>query len=637
MAVEVGTVGTVPIVSKDRIEAGSINIPIGKLPTSVYCEDTQTTRSAGDIASRVIDDLNSALAAKNPQSVASLFVDNGYWRDHLGLSWDFRTLNSRQKIADFLAGGIRLEKVEIDNSSPFRAPHFGPIDGGIGEVKGVEFFINFTSDVGSGFGVARLAEVTKDQWEIFTFYTALQNLNGHEERLRHQRPRGVDHGGDPTRKNWQERRAAESNFDGKEPQVLIIGAGQGGLIAAARLKMLGVETLVIDREDRIGDNWRRRYRQLVLHDPVWLDHLPYIPFPPTWPIFTPKDKLADFFESYASLLELNVWTKTNLVSSSWDDDKNQWTVTLERQQHDGSKESRTFHPHHVILATGHSGKKNFPSFKGADAFQGDLLCHSSDFPGANPASKGKNAVVVGCCNSGHDIAQDFYEKGYNVTMVQRSSTLVISSNALVEVGLKGLYEEDGPPTEDADAWLISLPSEILKGQQIKVTKAQNQFDKNTLEGLKKAGFQVDMGPQDAGLFLKYFQRGGGYYIDVGASQLIVDGKIKIKQGQEISQVLANSIEFADGSTLPADEIVFATGYQNMHTEARAILGDALADRVGSVWGFDKEGEFRSMWRPSGHPAFWYMGGNLFFCRYYSKFLALQIKAIEEGIKKEGSR
>lgn len=395
--------------------------------------------------------------------------------------------------------------------------------------------------------------------------------------------------------------------------------------------MLGIGTLMIDQNDRVGDNWRKRYHQLVLHDPVWFDHLPYVPFPSNWPIFTPKDKLAEFFECYVKLLELNVWTRTTLTGSSWSDASKQWTVQLQRQKEDGSTETVTLRPRHIIQATGHSGKKNMPEFKGASSFQGTRLCHSSDFRGADPDSRGKKAVVVGSCNSGHDIAQDYYEKGYEVTMVQRSSTCVVSSSAITEIALKGLYEESGPPTEDADLWLWSIPPELFKAQQLKVTGVQNQHDRATLEGLERAGFQVDRGPDDAGLFLKYFQRGGGYYIDVGASQLIADGKIAVKHGQEITEIRPHGIRFADGTELEADEIVLATGYQNMRTQARLLFGDELADRVGDVWGFDREGEFRTIWRRSGHPGFWFMGGNLALCRYYSRLLALQIKATELGL------
>lgn len=409
------------------------------------------------------------------------------------------------------------------------------------------------------------------------------------------------------------------------------GAGQGGLTAAARLKMLNVDTLVIDQEERIGDNWRRRYHQLVLHDPAWFDHMPYLPFPSSWPVFTPKDKLAEFFESYVKLLELNVWTRTEVKSSSWNEGTKEWTVVLEQKKDDGTTETRTLHPRHVIQATGHSGKKNAPVFKGMENFKGDRICHSSEFPGAKPESKGKKAIVIGSCNSGHDIAQDYFEKGYDVTMVQRSSTCVVSSTSITDIGLKGLYEEGGPPTEDADLYLWSIPPELFKTQQVKVTKVMNTADAKTIEGLEKAGFKVDRGPMDAGLLVKYLQRGGGYYIDVGASQLIVDGKIKVKQGQEISEVLPHGLRFEDGSELEADEIVFATGYQNMRTQARIIFGDEVADRVGDVWGWDAEGEMRTIWRRSGHPGFWFMGGNLALCRYYSRLLALQIKALEVGV------
>ncbi|GFF93610.1 probable indole-3-pyruvate monooxygenase YUCCA11 [Aspergillus udagawae] len=625
---------TVPISdhpSKDRIEPGSFNVPVGKFPKTA----SSTSIDAAKVASEVIDRLNGALNQKNYKAVSDLFLEDGYWRDHLGLSWDYRTVKGSENIARFLEDSARLAQIDIDQSSPFRAPHVGPIDA-FGEVTGVEFFTTFANDAGHGRGVVRLAE--KDGvWKIFTVFTTLQELKGHEEAVNTRRPLGVQHGAQPGKRNWQDRRTSDFEFEGKNPVVLVIGAGQSGLTVAARLKMLNIDALVIDEEDHIGDNWRRRYHQLVLHDPVWFDHLPYLPFPPNWPIFTPKDKLAEFFEAYAKLLELNVWTRTKLKSSSWSDEKKQWTVVLERRRVDGSVESRTLHLQHVIQATGHSGEKSLPKFKGMESFKGDRICHSSEFTAANPASKGKKAVVVGSGNSGHDIAQDFYEKGYDVTMVQRSTTCVISSESIVEIGLKGLYEEAAPPTEDSDLYLWSIPSELFKAQQIKLTAAQNQRDAAILQGLNKAGFKVDMGSDNAGLLMKYLSRGGGYYIDVGGSQLIVDGKVKVKQGQEITEVLPHGLRFADGTQLEADEIVFATGYQNMKTQARAIFGDEVADRVESVWGFNEEGEMRTIWRQSGHPGFWYMGGNLALCRYYSRLLALQIKALVEGITIYGAK
>ncbi|PWY93439.1 flavin-binding monooxygenase-like protein [Aspergillus sclerotioniger CBS 115572] len=609
--------------SKVHVEPGSFNVPVGKFPQT----SSSTDVNAAQVASQLVEKINTALSKGDVQAICDLFLEDGFWRDHLCLTWDFHTAKGRDNIFSLLKSARLPSKIEIDSSSPFKGPYLGPIDA-FGDVTGVLFFITLSDSLSNGRGLVRLAE--KDgEWKIFTFFTSMVGFVDHAEAVDHKRPLGAQHGENPDRKNWQDRRTADINAEGKSPTVLVVGAGQSGLTIAARLKMLGIDALVIDEEDRIGDNWRRRYHQLVLHDPVWFDNLPYVPFPPNWPIFTPKDKLAEFFECYAKLMELNVWTKTGIKKSSWDGQEKVWTIDLQRRKEDGTVETRTIQPRYIVQATGHSGKKNLPNFKGIDSFQGDRICHSSEFPGANPESKGKKAVVVGACNSGHDIAQDYYEKGYDVTIVQRSSTCVISSQAIVDIGLKGLYEEDGPPNEDADLYLWSIPSELFKAQQIKITRLQNQRDQATLEGLERAGFQVDRGPNEAGLLVKYLQRGGGYYIDVGASQLIVDGKVKVKQGQEITEILPHGLRFADGTELEADEIILATGYQNMSTQARIIFGDEGAE-VNDVWGFDERGEMR-MWRRTGHPGLWLMGGNLALCRYYSRLLALQIKALELGV------
>lgn len=265
-----------------------------------------------------------------------------------------------------------------------------------------------------------------------------------------------------------------------------------------------------------------------------------------------------------------------------------------------------------------------------EGFQGSLLAHSSSFPGARPHNARNKAIIVGAYNSAHDICQDYVENGYDVTMVQRSTTCVVSSASILE-GNRGVHEEGGPPTEDADLGVWAMPVEVMKAVHLEGTKTQQVSDGATLRGLARAGFKVDRGPDECGLTVKYYQRGGGYYIDVGASQLIVDGKIKVKQGQEVVEVLPRGLKFADGTELEADEVVFATGYQNMKTQARAIFGDKVAARLGDVWGIDESGELRALSRDSGHPGFWYHGGNLAICRYLSRVLALQIKAQLEGL------
>ncbi|KAM5367517.1 hypothetical protein ACJA88_011484 [Fusarium oxysporum] len=565
---------SIPRTSRAWAVPGSTNIALAKFPSATKKPSSSNPQ---EIATSLVSAFNTALKNKDLTSLARLFSEDGFWRDHLALSWNFRTVQGPSNILSFLKScseskdGLRLTKIEVDSSAPVRQPQFLPIDGA-GEVQGVQFFFEIETVRGKGLGLARLIE-ENGEWKIFTFYTRIQELKGFEEAINDHRSRGVEHGGKPGRKNWAQRREAEADFaDGSDPAVLIVGAGQAGLTAAARLKMLGVEALAIDQNDR-----------------------------------------------------------TSLVETKWDDANKRWDVTVERTKEDGTKERRTLHPRHLIQATGHSGKKNMPDMKGISDFKGDRLCHSSEFSGARDNSQGKKAIVVGSCNSGHDIAQDFLEKGYDVTMVQRSSTHVVSSKAITDIGLKGVYSEDGPPVDDADLLIHGLPIPVFKALSVTTCQKQADFDKDILSGLNKAGFKTDAGPDGAGLLLKYFQRGGGYYIDVGASQLIADGKIKVKHGQEIETVLPHGLRFADGSELEADEIVFATGYQNMRTQTRVMFGDAIADKVNDVWGFNDEGEMRTIWQKSGHPGFWYHGGNLAMCRYYSKLLALQIKGLEEGL------
>ncbi|RCI16774.1 hypothetical protein L249_1718 [Ophiocordyceps polyrhachis-furcata BCC 54312] len=618
-------------------EPPAFSLPLAVFPSA--SPPPETVRPEHE-AEALLKTLNRALSQADYRAAANLFTDQGFWRDHLALSWRFRTLKGRDGICKFLEecaksrDGFRIKSFSLDSGSPSRKPHVAPVDA-VGKVVGIHAFFLFETAIGSGEGLMRLL-LQHGQWAIFTFYTSLRELRGHEELTFDRRPVGVDHGEHLCRKNWSEKRRLEGEVgQDNNLSVLIVGAGQGGLTAAARLKMLGLDALIIDQNDRVGDNWRKRYHHLVLHDAVWYDHMPYIPFPPNWPIFTPKDKLAQFFEAYAMLLELNVWMKTTVKSCKWDEHRKRWSVTVSRVMDDGSTQARTLHPRHIIQATGHSGLKYQPEIKGSDSFKGDVFCHSSEFAGARKGTSGKRAVVVGCCNSGHDIAQDYFENGYDVTMIQRSGTIVVSSSSVTDVILNPLFTEGGPPVEDGDLNLHGTPISVFKAIQKEKTQICRRNDLETLTALDRAGFKLSYGPQDTGFYMAYLESGGGYYIDVGASKLISDGKIKIKQGHEVAEILPHGVRLADGSELEADEIILATGYQNMKSHTKQIFGSHVSDRVNDVWGVNSEGEMRTIWQDSGHPGFWFHGSNLGMCRYFSRLLALQIKGLEEGLYKYG--
>ena len=206
-----------------------------------------------------------------------------------------------------------------------------------------------------------------------------------------------------------------------QPYVLIVGGGQGAIGLGARLRQLGVPAIIAEKNERAGDSWRKRYKSLCLHDPVWYDHLPYIDFPKNWPVFSPKDKIGDWLEMYAKVMELNYWTKTTVKSAKYDPKKKEWAVVVDR---DGKEV--TLKPKQLVFATGMSSKPNLPRFKGMETFKGEQH-HSSAHPGPD-GYKGKKVVVIGSNNSAHDICAALYEAGVDVTMVQRSSTHIVRSS-----------------------------------------------------------------------------------------------------------------------------------------------------------------------------------------------------------------
>ena len=213
---------------------------------------------------------------------------------------------------------------------------------------------------------------------------------------------------------WAEQRQKEAEDLGSttQPDVLVVGGGQAGIALGARLRQLGVPSLVIDKHPRPGDQWRSRYKSLCLHDPVWYDHLPYLKFPDTWPVFSPKDKIGDWLESYVTVMEVPYWSSTTATSASYSDEAQEWTVTVEREG-----KPVTLRPKQLVLATGMSGKPNIPDLPGRDVFRGDQH-HSSAHPGPD-AYAGKRCVVIGSNNSAFDICGALYEHGADVTMVQR--------------------------------------------------------------------------------------------------------------------------------------------------------------------------------------------------------------------------
>ena len=220
----------------------------------------------------------------------------------------------------------------------------------------IEAWVEFETETGRGQGVLRLID-----GKAWTLLTTLDELKGYEQSAGFTRPKGVNHGADPERRSWLEERTREAEELGYEtqPYVVIIGGGQGGIALGARLRQLDVPTIIVERNERPGDSWRKRYKSLCLHDPVWYDHLPYIKFPANWPVFSPKDKIGDWLEMYTRVMELNYWGSTTAQRARYDEEAVEWTVTVER---DGAEV--TLRPKQLVMATGMSARPRMPEFPG---------------------------------------------------------------------------------------------------------------------------------------------------------------------------------------------------------------------------------------------------------------------------------
>ena len=575
-----------------------------------------------------LSDFNAAIKVSANKSgeckktLEQLFLKESYWKDALAFTWCLETYCGANVIAEKLQhttaensiGQLELDKNATPPSLVNRAG-----------TEVIEAFLTFNTSVARCRGILRLSPDKGEPAGLraWTFFTAIDALVEFEEKTYRNRPTGESYSREFQGPNWLDKRIAAAGYKDREPDVLVVGGGQAGLSIAARLTQLGVDTLIVDRNKRVGDNWRNRYHALTLHNQLHVNHLPYMPFPPTWPTYIPKDMLALWFESYAAAMELNFWCDMDVISASFNDKKQRWLVELSTV--DGTR--RKVSPRHMVMATGVSGIPNLPDIESLSSFAGPTI-HSSQYKDGDDWS-GKRALVIGCGNSGHDIAQDLHSSGASVTMIQRSPSLVVNIEPSAQFPYK-LYDE-GRGNDECDFITTSMPTPLVRQAHRHFTKAARSADKTLLEGLKNIGFKLDFGDDDTGWQFKYLTRGGGYYFNVGCSNLLVDGKIDLVQFGQIAHFTQSGMTMSDGKKIEADIIILATGYKPQEVLVKKIFGDDVATRVGPIWGFGEGLELRNMYCQTGQPGLWFIAGSFAQCRINSKYLALQIKAVEEGI------
>ncbi|MFT3864955.1 MAG: NAD(P)/FAD-dependent oxidoreductase [Solirubrobacterales bacterium] len=557
----------------------------------------------------------AALAAGSAEQLTGLFTEAATWRDFMAFSWDVSNRIGRDELITRL-----LDWNGAAGAGEFAlTPEQDPV---IAEGN-IQAFFDFTTAERIDRGYAYLVP-GGDGWVAATLETQADALQRFPESTGHNRPQGKTHGVVQNRTRWTNDRAEEIAFEHSEPAAVVLGAGHNGLSIAARLSALDVPTLVIDREPRVGDVWRKRYASLALHSILHVDHLPYMPFPKTWTAHTPKDKLADFLEYYSHALDLNVWTGTTFLDASYDADASVWTIRVERP--DG--QVRELHPRQFVVAAGLNGTPKIPDVPGLDKFEGEYA-HSGAYQDAADQA-GKKVLVVGAGVSAHEMAHDLYEHGAEVTMMQRGATYVINFDTFNKFWF-GLYTEDQDlPIEFADQVAYSMPNLIGDEINKQLVELAKEEDKELLEALEARGFKLEWGPEGTGIIGAHMAGRDSYQINIGASELIADGRVELKSGVELAEVKEHSAVFTDGSEIDVDLILFATGYEQLWDHIQPTLGGAAAE-ITKVYGRAEDGEYANVWRRSAQPGLWFGTGFVGMARFHSKFMTLLIKAIEEGI------
>ena len=549
--------------------------------------------------------------------LSNLFFEDSHWRDILALTWKIQTVSGKSKVIENLLNKIMEVSAKSFQIDQRRTPPREVIRAG---ENVIEVILRFKTKFGNCESVIRLCEdqERKGNFKAWSILTALSDLNSSNKKNIEQYQNILEG------PNWLDKRNEDRLYKNREPEVIVIGSGQAGLSIAARLKQQNIDTLIVDKNERVGDNWRNRYHSLKLHNQTHVNHLPYMPFPSTWPTFIPKDKLAGWFEYYVESMELNVWTNTKFIGAEYNENKKHWNVKLKLS----NGTIKIMKPKHIVMAVGVSSVPNRNKIPGINDYKGKVI-HSVDYDSGKHYD-GKNVLVYGTGTSAHDVAQDLYVHGANVKIVQRSPSMVVNVEPSAQLPYQ-LYNE-GPNTDDCDLITISSPLEVLKKTHQLLTQKTKKIDKPLLDKLTSVGFKLEYGEENSGWQFKYLTRGGGYYFNVGASDLIADGKIKVIQFSDIVNFLSSGIEMKSGEKFDVDLMVTATGYKGQEYVVEELFGKPVVDKIGPIWGFDDERqELRNMWIQTKQPGLWFHAGSLAQCRIFSKFLALQIKATQEGI------
>jgi cation diffusion facilitator CzcD-associated flavoprotein CzcO len=449
------------------------------------------------------------------------------------------------------------------------------------------------------------------RWKIWILSTRLDHLDGCPED--------------------QDLLRAPKQQDGRpstfEVDVFIVGGGNAAAALAARLKALGVSNIMADRNANVGDNWMMRYDSLKFHVPTSYCGLPYSDYPPELQDKTlKKDDLAAHLRNYVETFKLDVIGSVEIIKTTLNED-GRWRVEFRTPDGEYSVFAK-----HLVQATGIGSQIPYtPDIQEQKAYRG-IAIHSSQYKNADKLKDQgvKSVCVVGSASTAFDVIEDCYNAGLKVTMIVRSPQYLVPLEYIRhEFGL-GAYNKG---VEASDAMFMMMPTIVDSqlGQALFAQLASQEPDRYST--LREAAFPViDSRDPNAALMHNLIERGGGHYVDTGATKLLAEGKVAFRAGVEPKAYTESGLRLSDDSNLDADAVIWCTGYADK--DARETFADIMkiTSPVDATWGVDEEGEIRGMWkRHSKVDNYWFMGGFTQQHRWHSRTLAQQIKASLMGV------
>ncbi|KAF5565830.1 K+ transport flavoprotein [Fusarium phyllophilum] len=605
--------------------------PIPVLPPTIVEKISFKDVDPSDQATAVVKAFHDALRDNDIQALQGcFFADQAYWKDALAFTYHLRTFYTPSVIASNLLETNKMRGPSMRwnmESAAFVAAT--PV------LQFIDIALSFRTLSPAASCSARivLLPVGSDQgkleWKIWILSTKLENLNGHPENESLLQLPGRN----------------LSSLTEIDTDVFIIGGGNAAAALAARLKTFGVESIMAERNARVGDNWAKRYDSMKFHVPTSFCDMPYMSYPKELRSLhrLSKDELANHLSQYVASFNVNVITSAAIKSTVYETPSEQWKIEL--QTPTGAV---TVSAKQLVQATGVSSQKPYvPTVANAEVYKG-INIHSSDYKSERAlVEQGvKSVLIIGSANTAFDILGDCHAAGLKPTIVVRSPTYICPFEYICNDVSLGAYNFD---VARGDRMFLMLPSAVEGQLARNLFRALAFQEPDRYTALREAGFPVlDSADPNQALFSNLIERAGGHYVDVGGTDIIAKGKVTVKAGVEPIAFTETGLQFSDGSSAAADAVIWCTGFadRDVRSVAAEILGgqkDTASDeniigprevayRLDATWGIDAEGEIRGMWkRHLRLDNYWVMGGYTQQHRWHSRTLALQIKAALEGI------